>query len=56
MDKILFICIGNSKIIGDSLGPLVGSIILKNKNQIVIRMKAAVGIADGGFVKNFYIF
>lgn len=34
LNKILFICIGNSKIIGDSLGPLVGSIILKNKEKI----------------------
>ena len=34
MNKILFICIGNSKIVGDSLGPLVGSIILNNKSRI----------------------
>lgn len=42
MEKILFICIGNSKIIGDSLGPLVGSIILKNKNQIEKNTKIEV--------------
>ena len=42
MDKILFICIGNSKIIGDSLGPLVGSIILKNKNQMEKNTKIEV--------------
>ena len=34
LNKILFICIGNSKIVGDSLGPLVGSIILNNKSRI----------------------
>lgn len=34
LNKILFICIGNSKIIGDSLGPLVGSIILNRKDII----------------------
>lgn len=42
MEKILFICIGNSKIIGDSLGPLVGSIILKNKEQIEKNVKIEV--------------
>ena len=42
MEKILFICIGNSKIIGDSLGPLVGSIILKNKNQMEKNTKIEV--------------
>ena len=34
MEKILFICIGNSKIVGDSLGPLIGSIILNSKEMI----------------------
>lgn len=34
LEKILFICIGNSKIIGDSLGPLVGSVLLKNKSYM----------------------
>lgn len=31
MNNILFICIGNSNIVGDSLGPLIGSFIKKNK-------------------------
>ena len=42
MEKILFICIGNSKIIGDSLGPLVGYIILKKKKQIEKNTKIEV--------------
>lgn len=34
MDNILFLCIGDSNIIGDSLGPLIGSLIQKNKKSI----------------------
>lgn len=34
MDNILFLCIGDSNIIGDSLGPLIGSFIKKNKSSI----------------------
>lgn len=34
LDNILFLCIGDSNIIGDSLGPLIGSFIQKNKNSI----------------------
>lgn len=34
MDNILFLCIGDSNIIGDSLGPLIGSFIKKNKSMI----------------------
>ena len=34
MDSILFLCIGDSSIIGDSLGPLIGSFIQKNKDFI----------------------
>lgn len=31
---MLFICIGDSNIVGDSLGPLIGSFIKKNKSLI----------------------
>lgn len=34
LDNILFLCIGDSNIIGDSLGPLIGSVIQKNKDII----------------------
>lgn len=34
MKSILFICIGNSNIIGDSLGPFIGSFLQKYKNSI----------------------
>lgn len=34
LDNILFICIGDSNIVGDSLGPLIGSFIKKNKALI----------------------
>ena len=34
MKSILFICIGDSKIIGDSLGPVIGSELEKNKKEI----------------------
>lgn len=34
MKSILFICIGDSKIIGDSLGPVIGSTLNKNKKNI----------------------
>lgn len=34
MSHILFLCIGNSNIIGDSLGPLVGSFLQTSKNTI----------------------
>ena len=35
MNNILFICIGNSNIIGDSLGPLVGSFFQSYKNNLL---------------------
>ena len=34
MNNILFLCIGDSNIIGDSLGPLIGYFIKKNKSSI----------------------
>ncbi len=34
MENILFVCIGNGKIIGDSLGPLIGTVLEKNKRLI----------------------
>ena len=34
MENILFVCIGNGKIIGDSLGPLIGTVLKKNKRLI----------------------
>ncbi len=33
MKSILFLCIGDSNIVGDSLGPLIGSFIEKNKQK-----------------------
>lgn len=38
-EKLIFLCIGTSKIIGDSVGPLVGSILQKKintKNKILV--------------------
>lgn len=51
MNNILFLCIGDSNIIGDSLGPLIGSFIQKNKNaiktntniEVIGTMKSPVG-------------
>lgn len=34
MNNILFLCIGDSNIVGDSLGPLIGSFIQRNKDTI----------------------
>ena len=34
LKNILFVCIGNGKIIGDSLGPLIGTVLEKNKRLI----------------------
>ena len=34
LENILFVCIGNGKIIGDSLGPLIGTVLEKNKRLI----------------------
>ena len=34
MNNILFVCIGDSNIVGDSLGPLIGTFIQKNKHTI----------------------
>ena len=31
MENILFLCIGDSNIVGDSLGPLIGSFLEENK-------------------------
>lgn len=33
LKSILFLCIGDSNIVGDSLGPLIGSFIEKNKQK-----------------------
>lgn len=33
MDNILLLCIGDSNIVGDSLGPLIGSFIQRNKEK-----------------------
>ena len=42
MKKILFICIGNSNIIGDSLGPLIGSFLQEYANTILKNTKIEV--------------
>ena len=34
MEEILILCIGDSKLIGDSLGPLIGSFLERNKFDI----------------------
>ena len=34
MEEILILCIGDSKLIGDSLGPLIGTFLEKNKSTI----------------------
>lgn len=34
LKNILFLCIGDSNIVGDSLGPLIGSFIKENKNSM----------------------
>ena len=34
MEEILILCIGDSKLIGDSLGPLIGSFLERNKIDI----------------------
>ena len=34
MEEILILCIGDSKLIGDSLGPLIGSFLERNKYDI----------------------
>lgn len=31
LENILFLCIGDSNIVGDSLGPLIGSFLEENK-------------------------
>ena len=42
MNNILFLCVGDSNIIGDSLGPLIGSFIKNNKNMIFPKKKIEV--------------
>lgn len=42
MDNILFLCIGNSNIIGDSLGPLIGSFLQSHKKNICNNAKIDV--------------
>lgn len=42
MENILFVCIGNGKIIGDSLGPLIGTVLEKNKRLIQNNVKIDV--------------
>ena len=34
LKNILFLCIGDSNIVGDSLGPLIGSFIKENKDSM----------------------
>lgn len=34
LEEILILCIGDSKLIGDSLGPLIGSFLERNKSDI----------------------
>lgn len=42
MNNILFLCVGDSNIIGDSLGPLIGTFIKNNKNIIFPKKKIEV--------------
>lgn len=42
LKNILFVCIGNGKIIGDSLGPLIGTVLEKNKRLIQNNVKIDV--------------
>lgn len=42
MNNILFLCIGDSNIVGDSLGPLIGSFIQRNKDTIQTSMNIEV--------------
>ena len=42
LKNILFVCIGNGKIIGDSLGPLIGMVLEKNKRLIQNNVKIDV--------------
>lgn len=39
MHNILFLCIGNSSIVGDSLGPLVGSFLQEYKKEFFYEVK-----------------
>lgn len=42
MNNILFLCIGDSNIVGDSLGPLIGSFIQRHKSAIKTNMNISV--------------
>ena len=42
LENILFVCIGNGKIIGDSLGHLIGTVLEKNKRLIQNNVKIDV--------------
>lgn len=42
MNNILFLCIGDSNIVGDSLGPLIGSFIRRNKDSICTNINIEV--------------
>ena len=42
LENILSVCIGNGKIIGDSLGPLIGTVLEKNKRLIQNNVKIDV--------------
>ena len=42
MEEILILCIGDSKLIGDSLGPLIGSFLERNKSDIGNNVKVLV--------------
>ena len=42
MNDILFLCIGDSNIVGDSLGPLIGTFIKRHKSKIKTNMNIEV--------------
>lgn len=42
MNDILFLCIGDSNIVGDSLGPLIGTFIKQHKSKIRTNMNIEV--------------
>ena len=66
MEEILILCIGDSKLIGDSLGPLIGSFLERNKSDIGNNVKVLgtlekpigyndlIEIANNGGTNDFY--
>lgn len=63
MGKILFLCIGNSNIVGDSLGPIIGSFlqskIEKSKYnfniEVIGTMENPIGYKDINNIKEKYL-